>query len=610
MLMVSNLTKSIHIHQCQTEYRTGLVEAYQSPAKETQLTFEDFESLYTNSEGLENREPEEPIISLEQLEPVATADTDFGDLPTPSGAARPDSSVDTGFYENFPQAENGEDGSQPAHKVQTESSPADGPVAQIKDASESPSHSEDSDSAGQGLSELAVEAERDGVSVMADNAIVEDIEVEEDIVRGQSVIGDGFEVATHQGETPAIVNYNIVEEVTDYEVDAIRAGSTSSDGLEITSELGKSPAAAVEFHVEEVVTEGRRTEVCICHDLEETRYANVTIQDPELAEDGREPSLIVESIRVSPMGERPGREGVGFGVAEVEEAIEVDSTPQAEPQAVEVTQNESAEQTMGPSSTVQLPGIVVDDDVIEGSTSPYAQSVPHITLASSPPRMFEPGIPMPVSADPTVPDPASVHNTPPDSPKASGSDIENQRSSLRTVLTAVPSTLLQHLSRPTGLSGLFTPYSQVSSGQSSPALQGSVEGITAADEEEDERDELESSGSAPVPLSPQLAQEADHEHDADLDADGDIDLEYTESDHQSNPEEASTVELPQNLSEEITSATQEDFVPPVSQEFPVNGEVLDQVSVIASTDEPEILGESPAVSQELESVDAADEELG
>ena len=159
--------------------------------------------------------------------------------------------------------------------------------------------------------------------------------------------------------------------------------------------------------------------------------------------------------------------------------------------------------------------IAVDTDATKDCVSPEVQS--HFVISSSPPRMLGPGIPMPISADPTVPDPASAHNTPPDSPNALSTESDGQRYSTQTVLSAVPSSLFQQLHDPTGLSGLFTPYSQASSGTSSPAVQGNGE-----EEGVDERDELRSS------KSPSLLPQ-DVEHDADLDADGDIDPDYAES---------------------------------------------------------------------------------
>ncbi|KIP11230.1 hypothetical protein PHLGIDRAFT_139205 [Phlebiopsis gigantea 11061_1 CR5-6] len=149
----------------------------------------------------------------------------------------------------------------------------------------------------------------------------------------------------------------------------------------------------------------------------------------------------------------------------------------------------------------------------------------HYTHRESSPRMFEPGIPMPVSADPTVPDPASVHSSPMDSPRGTSPQAEDQRGSFLHVRSAVPPALLQQLSRSSGISGLFTPYSQASSGPSSPAIADGSEGIDSA--EEIAGGELTSE---PVPTAPSTEIAAHgREHDVDLDADGDIDPDYEEA---------------------------------------------------------------------------------
>ena len=79
--------------------------------------------------------------------------------------------------------------------------------------------------------------------------------------RARSIISDGFEVATHRGESPAADDYSIVEEITDDESETVRARSVVSDGVEVATHRGETPAVAADFDVEEALTQGRRTEV-------------------------------------------------------------------------------------------------------------------------------------------------------------------------------------------------------------------------------------------------------------------------------------------------------------------------------------------------------------
>ena len=165
---------------------------------------------------------------------------------------------------------------------------------------------------------------------------------------------------------------------------------------------------------------------------------------------------------------------------------------------------------------------------------------------ASPPRMLEPGVPMPVSADPTVPDPASVHDTPIDSSRNTSPQPAEEPPSPRAVLSAVPLSLLQQLSKPTSFSGLFTPFSEASSAPTSPPMQDSAEGSVTAPEETEQQGQEKANHmmleeiAAPMPKAPQepkssqalpedAAQTTEHDgeiHDTDLDADGDIDPDY------------------------------------------------------------------------------------
>ena len=197
--------------------------------------------------------------------------------------------------------------------------------------------------------------------------------------------------------------------------------------------------------------------------------------------------------------------------------------------------------TLGADATGPVPAIQVDVHAAHGedANSPKAESPTAET------RMLQPGIPMPVSADPTVPDPASVHVSPSESPQSS-----SPRPAAQHVLSAVPPGLMAKLSRPTSLSGLFTPYSEASSGPSSPAMQDSAptpeeevpkDALAAAEGEDDgRREDVEDAVESPdiSPLAASVETVYDVDHDADLDADGDIDPDYVEE---------STGEVPEPL---------------------------------------------------------------
>ena len=182
------------------------------------------------------------------------------------------------------------------------------------------------------------------------------------------------------------------------------------------------------------------------------------------------------------------------------------------------------------TTSSQLPEVTdasVPDVAIELEPAAHADAPVHDTRHTPPelsPRMLEPGIPMPVSADPTVPDPASIHTSPADSPRGTSPQTEDRHVNSLHVRSAVPPALLQQLSRSSGISGLFTPYSQTSSGSSSPVVADGT-----GDAEETEVDEL---ASELVPEAPPTEPEHHGEHDADLDADGDIDPDYEEAVHE------------------------------------------------------------------------------
>ena len=128
-----------------------------------------------------------------------------------------------------------------------------------------------------------------------------------------------------------------------------------------------------------------------------------------------------------------------------------------------------------------------------------------------------------------MPDPASVHGSP-----ASSSRSASPRPASQHVLSAVPPGLMAKLSRPTSLSGLFTPYSETSSGPSSPVMPDSAhipekedaktqEAPSAAAGEdggrgEDVEDATSSPELSPLAASVDAMHDVEHDHDADLDA--------------------------------------------------------------------------------------------
>ncbi|EKM53425.1 uncharacterized protein PHACADRAFT_259804 [Phanerochaete carnosa HHB-10118-sp] len=204
--------------------------------------------------------------------------------------------------------------------------------------------------------------------------------------------------------------------------------------------------------------------------------------------------------------------------------------PSAAVEEATVAEGRPSEVSLGSESTSTAPVIQIDVHSAHGK------------LADPPPpespttKMLQPGIPMPVSADPTVPDPASVHDSPAESPRSPSS-----RSVVQHALSAVPPSLLSKLSHPSSLSGLFTPYSEASSGPSSPTLQDSIPTLedeaskgtsTAAADKDGGRGKDEGEMESPIvsPLAASVEAVYNEDHDADLDADGDIDPDYVEGD--------------------------------------------------------------------------------
>ena len=246
------------------------------------MDFRDFESLYTNGE----------ISSLggdEPLEPVATADADFGDLPTPI--------VD--FADMFPQVEDGT-------TLLAERPEVVPTVADDDPSLESATTGESQTAvASEGASLLTTAGPKNASSFIAAMADIEGIQseaepisvveednplevqhvkisvtqeifmVEEDVTedevevqRARSVASDGLDVKTDHGETPAAQDYSVIEEASDDENWSSRFRDEVDDGLEVRAHTGKTPAASVEFDVEEVTTEDRSTEVSSGHATE------------------------------------------------------------------------------------------------------------------------------------------------------------------------------------------------------------------------------------------------------------------------------------------------------------------------------------------------------
>lgn len=120
---------------------------------------------------------------------------------------------------------------------------------------------------------------------------------------------------------------------------------------------------------------------------------------------------------------------------------------------------------------------------------------------------FAGGIPMPVSADPTVPDPASMHTTPlsPQSPVETmednavneGTSSGGERDRQRAAASAIPPSLMKHLSGHKSISGLFTPLTET---DSSPS--GSVRSFEQSEDEAAQGQPLDDAGNAPVDDAP------------------------------------------------------------------------------------------------------------
>ena len=229
-----------------------------------QLSFDDFESLYTNSEGFAGFEGDESTNMVEEhLEPVVVEDTDFGDLPTPSGVSGLDSlsnDVVPDFYEAFSQAD-------------AESSLAEDPSAEPFSTELPRTYVHQGGTYAQpvedGGSEVVVsevvvdEVAEFVVSTVAESGVVEEFEPEEGGVREASMISDGFEVATHHGETPAAMEDQVVEEVSDEELDVKRSQDLASDSANPPAEKDEDLPAPAELHVEDVVIESHLTSVCL-----------------------------------------------------------------------------------------------------------------------------------------------------------------------------------------------------------------------------------------------------------------------------------------------------------------------------------------------------------
>lgn len=232
-----------------------------TPDGEDHVSFEDFASLYTNAEGLDAlAESEDATQAEEPLEPVVAADTDFGDLPTPSGIARPDGSASAAVSDFFEVL------SQVDHPDEPHGQPATDTEQELREVA---SHEDAVDETG-GVRPPAKDETPEVIETVETVTVAEEYVVEEtveeaaeeaDPVRPRSAFSDGVDVATDRGETPAARDYSIIEEVSDDEIVVERVREVTVEALEVTSDKGDSPAAAVEFNVEEAVTVGRRTEV-------------------------------------------------------------------------------------------------------------------------------------------------------------------------------------------------------------------------------------------------------------------------------------------------------------------------------------------------------------
>ncbi|KIP11229.1 hypothetical protein PHLGIDRAFT_139204 [Phlebiopsis gigantea 11061_1 CR5-6] len=232
----------------------GLIEVQSKEhIGDDQFSFDDFESLYTNSEGFASLEGDESTNMVEEhLEPIVVEDTDFGSLPTPSGAPGLGSLTNhavADFYEAFSHAEIETSLPTSAEDPSTELLAPEVPSSVPRERDSAQPVENDS-------SEVIVEIV---VSTMTESGVVEEYEPEEDDVREQSMISDGFEVATYHGETPAADECQVVEEATDEERDISRSQSMLSDDVNLLTRKDGSLLVSAEFHVEEGVGEDSLT---------------------------------------------------------------------------------------------------------------------------------------------------------------------------------------------------------------------------------------------------------------------------------------------------------------------------------------------------------------
>jgi hypothetical protein len=220
----------------------------------------------------------------EPLEPVATADDDFGDLPMPitdimevfaadaPGSSKGDQLGDRPEHPPVPIALSEDEQERLAREdpevlVVFDDTP---PMANTQGVVETAEHTQpkvhaiENDKVSQvteGTTSPRVQHVQISVSTEVYVVEEEEEEVDHDSKRARSVLSDGLDVATHRGETPAATDYHIIEETTDDEDNTQRARSEFDDGVEVATDRGETPAVSVAFSVEEAVTEGRRTEV-------------------------------------------------------------------------------------------------------------------------------------------------------------------------------------------------------------------------------------------------------------------------------------------------------------------------------------------------------------
>ncbi|KAI0629041.1 hypothetical protein C8Q77DRAFT_1144676 [Trametes polyzona] len=442
----------------QSEPQTNTVPAQtktDEPANDDEepmpVTVDDTSGLYNEFDDLYGMDPARASFDMQaSFEPISPPGLDFGDLP--------------GFSRAFSATE-----------VDREITALDAQEAQPSleafispDASSSPKAPEGD-----------AETEMQTMLADADIPAVETIETRRFSVELEEVT-DEDEPTQHRSAKSESLGVVVVEVDDD---DDIRSTAPLGDDIDISSVRGDVEASAVEYVVEEAVTEGRRTEEPEAVAWEADETVEITLPD--------EPAEVPHASNEEVEDAAP---------AEATEAEAVDTASPAESPNLVYPSEDPAQTEAHTSPSPQPP--------VSETTQPRppAPTVLERTLSGNP-------FPPPISANPNVPDPASLTHTPrspspasPTLPEAkAGSERERESTSPHDA-TALPTNAALHPlfrklaaeDRTRSPSGLFTPLTEGPSvsvtpegGESPEAQFGVEEGKDDVGADGEEVDELE-----------------------------------------------------------------------------------------------------------------------